>query len=101
MSPRTATPLNIRQPLLGPAANSVIRTAEPRYKTDMCDQYQEPGPDEALIPVDAARTVSDAARAAAQIAAHLDRPAILPRTDSTTVLTDDSFFRVGQLHKIA
>lgn len=89
MSPQTAAPLNIRQPLLGAAASSAARTsmpsiANPKYVSDVCDESQATNPDEGLVPVDAARTVSDAARAATQIAAQIDRPANMPRTDRTT-----------------
>ena len=46
-------------------------------------------PAESLVPVDAARTVSDAAHAAAQIAADIDRPAVVPRNDRTHVMAND------------
>ena len=93
MSPQTATPLNIRQPLLGPAANSaasnaMLRSAVPKNESDMRDAYQADAPAESLVPIDAARTVSDAAHATAQIAAHIDRPVLVPRTDRTHVMAN-------------
>lgn len=96
MSPQTAAPLNIRQPLLGPAVSSTTRTstpsiANPKHEStsDMRDESRPTDPDEALVPVDAARTVSDAAHTAAQIAAHLDRPAIVPQTDRAHVFANN------------
>ena len=92
MSPRTAAPLNIRRPLIGPGAApvlSAISTAETSYDTDMRDGQQQTKSDEEVVPVDAARTVSDAAQAAAEIAAQIDRPTILPRNDSKHSLGED------------
>ena len=92
MSPQTAAPLNIRRPLIGPGAApflSASATAETSHDTDLYNGQQRTNSDEALVPIDAARTVSDAAHAAAKIAAHIDRPTILPRNDSKHSLGDD------------
>ena len=85
MSPRTAAPLDIRRPLVGPGAAPALSanaTAEPSYNADMCDGQQKTNSNKEIVPVDAARTVSDAAHTAAEIAAQIDRPTLLPRTDS-------------------
>lgn len=87
MSPETANPINIRRPLVGlsaPSIGSLSRdrgeddhlSADQRHNTDMQT-------DGSFVPVDAARTVSDAANAAAQIASDIDRPSVVPRHDCT------------------
>ena len=86
MSPWTA-PLNIRRPLVGPGAAPALSTnatAETSYVTDTCDGQQVTNSNEEIMPVDAARTLSDAAHAAAEIAAQIDRPTILPRNRQQT-----------------
>lgn len=92
MSPRTATPLNIRRPLVGPGAAPAVSasvTAETSYDSEMCNGQQHTNLDKEIVPVDAARTVSEAAHAAAEIAAQIDRPTILPRNDNTHSLGND------------
>ena len=92
MSPRTAAPLNIRRPLVGLGAApalSASATVETSHDTDTCDGQQDTNSNQEIVPVDAARTVSDAAHAAAEIAAQIDRPTILPRNDSTHSLGYD------------
>ncbi|DBB11429.1 TPA: hypothetical protein ACH3X3_006841 [Trebouxia sp. C0006] len=98
MSAQKAAPMNIRQPLVGPATTRSTSTSQPtaaqatfdlRSQTDSVQQQMSPEngeanrlKDDSVVPVDAARTVSEAAHSAALIASEIDRPAVVPRNDS-------------------
>ena len=98
MSAQAAAPMNIRRPLIGPAttrSTSMLQptvaqaVVDPMSQTDSVQQQPRPEDGEAnslehdsVVPVDAARTVSEAAHSAALIASEIDRPAVVPRNDS-------------------
>lgn len=81
MPPQTAAPLNIRRPLVGPGAIPANGTATSSHEIDVWEQHQQTSSDQAVVPVDAATTVSEAAHSAAQMAAQIVRPALVPRND--------------------
>ena len=99
MSAQAAVPMNIRRPLVGPSigisaslshAAAAQAASEPALeaasvqseRTDAHGQANNMPNSDAVIPVDAARTVSDAAHSASLIAAEIERPAVVPRNDS-------------------
>ncbi len=94
MSAQAAAPMNIRRPLIGPATTHSTSTLQPTVAQAVFDPmsqtdsvHPEDGEansleDDSVVPVDAARTVSEAAHSAALIASEIDRPAVVPRNDS-------------------
>lgn len=99
MSAQAAVPMNIRRPLVGPsighsaslshaasaqaASETALETASMQSgQSDAHGQANNLPDSDSVIPVDAARTVSDAAHSASLIAAEIERPAVVPRNDS-------------------
>ncbi len=98
MSAQAAAPTNIRRPLIGPAttrstsalqptaaqatSDPMLQATNAQPKVSPEDGEANSSEDDSVVPVDAARTVSEAAHSAALIASEIDRPAVLPRNDS-------------------
>jgi hypothetical protein len=109
MSAQAAAPMNIRRPLIGPTTTRSTSASQPTAAKAVCDPMsqtdsvqQQPSPadgeansmeDDSVVPVDAARTVSEAAHSAALIASEIDRPAVVPRNDSKHPHEDASVVR--------
>ncbi|DBA89125.1 hypothetical protein WJX77_003176 [Trebouxia sp. C0004] len=107
MSAQAAAPLNIRRPLIGPTTTRSTSKSRPTAaqevfvpmsQTDSVQQQPEDGEansleDDSVVPVDAARTVSEAAHCAALIASEINRPAVVPRNDSKHPHLDASVVR--------
>ena len=79
MSAEAADPNNIRRPLIGPLANSGRPANQPNNSSADLHQVGDTEASHPFVPVDAARTVSDAARSAAHIASNIERPALVPQ----------------------
>ncbi len=99
MSAQAVVPMNIRRPLVGPSMSRSVSSGAQQAPTPAAQMAAVQGEqsqasslheDLSVVPVDAARTVSDAGHAAAEIAAGLERPAVVPRNDSTHPHLNDS-----------